>query len=117
MVFHHGMWHAGQPNPGARDRWMHKTRLNPTVPQVRLWNTADLDELHNEPTDHMFATMAPDSVAHMFRVNHPWMGVTESRNEQVQRARLWRYLTGDEDYDVDHYLTRLEGRERLLEEA
>lgn len=117
VVFHHGMWHAGQPNPGGGDRWMHKTRLNPTVPQVRLWNTADLADLHNEPDDHMFATMAPDSVAHMFRTVHPWMGVTESRNEQVQRARLWRYLTGDESYDVDHYLTRLEGRARLLEQG
>jgi hypothetical protein len=37
------------------------------------------------------------------------MSVTDHRNEQVQRALLWRYLTGDDDYDVDHYLTRLEG--------
>jgi hypothetical protein len=35
----------------------------------------------------------------------------------VQRARLWRYLTGDETYDVDHYLTRLEGRAALLADA
>jgi len=108
MVFHHGMWHAGQPNPGTGDRWMHKVRLNPTKPQVRLWDTADLDELHNLPTDHVFATMAPDSVAHTFRRQHRWQSVNASRNEQIQRARLWRYLTGDDDYDVDHYLTRLE---------
>ncbi|MGI9600999.1 MAG: phytanoyl-CoA dioxygenase family protein, partial [Acidimicrobiales bacterium] len=34
LVFHHGMWHAGQPNAGSSDRWMHKVRLNPTRPQV-----------------------------------------------------------------------------------
>ena len=113
LVFHHGMWHAGQPNPGAGDRWMHKVRLNPSVPQVRHWNTGDLDELHNDPSDHLFARMAEDSVAHTFRTWHPWQGVTEYRNEQIQRARVWRYLTGDERYDVDHYLTRLEGREAL----
>ena len=31
FVFHHGLWHAGQPNPGAGDRWMHKVRLNPSL--------------------------------------------------------------------------------------
>jgi hypothetical protein len=114
LVFHHGMWHAGQPNPGGTDRWMHKVRLNPTVPQVRLWDTADLDELHNPPSDHIFARMMPDSVAQVLRTWQPWLGVTEYRNEQLQRALLWRYLTGDDHYDVDHYLTRLAGRTALV---
>lgn len=115
VVFHHGMWHAGQPNAGTTDRWMHKTRLNPSAPQVRRWNTVDLDELQNAPTDHLFARMQADSVAHRFRTVHPWHGVTESRNEQIQRARLWRYLTGDDTYDVDYYLTRVERRDGLVE--
>lgn len=115
VVCHHGLWHSGQPNPGPNDRWMHKTRLNPSTPQVRRWDTTDLDELHNAPTDHLFATMQADSVAHTFRTQHPWHSVNESRNEQIQRARLWRYLTGDDTYDVDHYLTRIEGRDALVE--
>ncbi len=114
VVFHHGLWHAGQANPGDGDRWMHKVRLNPTVPQVRLWNTDDLPELQNPPSDHIFARILPDSVAQIFRTMHPWMSITDYRNEQVQRAKLWRYLTGDETYDVDHYLTRLEGRAELV---
>jgi hypothetical protein len=115
VVFHHGLWHAGQPNPGDRDRWMHKVRLNPTVPQTRWWNTSDLDELHNPPNDHVFARMLPDSVASIFRTMHPWTSVTDSRNEQVQRTRLWRYLTGDDRYDNDHYLTRIEQRAALVD--
>ena len=114
VVFHHGLWHAGQPNPGEGHRWMHKVRLNPTVAQVRLWNTDDLTDLQNPPSDHIFARILPDSVAQIFRTWHPWMSVTDYRNEQVQRARLWRYLTGDDTYDVDHYLTRLEGRAALV---
>lgn len=114
VVFHHGLWHAGQPNPGGGDRWMHKVRLNPRVAQVRLWNTSDLDDLQNPPSDHIFARIMPDSVAQVFRGMQPWMGITDYRNEQVQRARLWRYLTGDDTYDVDHYLTRLEGRAALV---
>ena len=93
---------------------MHKVRLNPTVPQVRHWNTEDLDELHNPPSDHIFARIMPDSVAQILRTMQSWMSVTEYRNEQVQRSKLWRYLTGDETYDVDHYLTRLEGRAALV---
>ena len=40
---------------------MHKVRLNPTVPQVQLWNTADLDDLHAPPSDHVFARRGSDS--------------------------------------------------------
>ena len=109
FVFHHGLWHAGQPNPGP-DRWMHKIRLNPTEPQVRLWNDADFDDLQSSPTDHVFARMQHGTVGDVFRTVHPWMSLTDHRNAQLQRARLWRHLTGDTDFDVDYYLTRLEQR-------
>jgi hypothetical protein len=110
FVFHHGLWHAGQPNPGSTSRWMHKIRLNPTEPQVRLWNTDDLDEVQSPATDHIFARMQPGSVAETFRVWQPWMSVTDYRNTQLQRALLWRHLTGDDAFDVDYYLTRVEHR-------
>lgn len=115
LVFHHGLWHAGQPHHGDTDRWMHKVRLNPTSPQVLGWNTHDLAELHNPPSDHVFATMAEDSVAQTFRTWQPWHGVTDYRHDQTQRAKLWRYLTDDPNYDVDFYLGRLEGRSRATE--
>ena len=114
FVFHHGLWHAGQPNAGAADRWLYKIRLNPTEAQVRTWNTSDLDEVQNPPSDHVFARMQPGSVAETFRTWHPWMGITDHRNAQMQRALLWRYLTGDDRYDVDFYHTRLEGRAGLV---
>lgn len=114
LVFHHGLWHAGQPNPSERTRWMYKIRLNPRVPQVRQWNTADLDAVHNDATDHCFATMRFDSVAQVLRQMQPWQQGHEARYELVQRARLWRYLSGDARYDVDYYLTRLEQRAALV---
>jgi hypothetical protein len=109
FVFHHGLWHAGQPNPGP-DRWMHKVRLNPTEPQVRLWNTNDFDKLQSPRTDHFFARMQSGGVAEILRSMPPWMGVTEYRNAQIQRSLLWRYLSGDDSFDVDYYLTRMEQR-------
>ncbi len=108
LVFHHGLWHAGRPNPGVRNRWMYKIRLNPRVEQCRLWNTDDLDRVHNDFRDHTFARKRRDSVGEVLRTMHPWQRGHEARYELVQRTRLWRHLTGDPVYDVDYYLTRRE---------
>lgn len=113
MVFHHALWHAGQPNPGDRDRWMYKIRLNPTVPQVRLWNLDDFDAVHNDARDHVFATSRTDSVAAILRRPARWEGTDDSRYDLMERARLWRYLSGDESFDADYYLTRHEQRSGL----
>lgn len=108
LVFHHGLWHAGDDNPSGDDRWMYKIRLNPTVPQVRLWDTTDFDTLHNDPSDHVFAVSRNDSVAAILRTRQPWQGEEMFRYDLVERARLWRYLSDDPTFDADHYLTRLD---------
>ncbi|MDG2307527.1 MAG: phytanoyl-CoA dioxygenase family protein [Candidatus Binatia bacterium] len=113
VVFHQGLWHAGQPNASDRRRWMYKIRLNATEPQRRLWNTDDLKALQNGPDDHIFARFADDSVAKQLRHVEPWCDNADYRLEQVQRTQLWRYLTGDETFDVDYYLTRIDRHRRL----
>jgi hypothetical protein len=113
VIFHQGLWHAGAPNSGTRDRVMGKLRLNPTQRQLRLWDTSDLDA-RNRSDDHMFARMEPSSVAAALRGSERWYEPSTHRLETVQRARLWRYLTGDEGFDVDWYLTRTERRAALV---
>lgn len=108
LVFHHGLWHAGDDNPSDDDRWMYKIRLNPTVPQVRLWNTADFEAVHNDPSDHVFATSRNDSVAAILRSRQPWQGEAAFRYDLVERVKLWRHISDDHAFDADHYLTRLE---------
>lgn len=117
LVFHHGLWHAGQANPSDQRRWMYKIRLNPTERQLRLWDTTDLESMQNGPDDHLFAQFANDSVAHVLRHTEKWCDNADYRLEQTQRARLWRYLTGDEAFDVDYYLTRIERHRRLESDA
>lgn len=114
VIFHQGLWHAGAPNHGDHDRVMGKLRLNPTRPQVRLWDTSDL-EPRNRADDHMFARMDPGMVAAELRRSELWYEPSVHRLETVQRARLWRYLTGDEAFDVDWYLTRTERRASLVQ--
>ena len=113
MVFHHGLWHRGMPNPGKDQRVMYKIRLNPRVSQVKRWNTDDFERVQNDASDHTFALMRLDSVAQIFRTMQPWQKGHEARYEQMQRARLWRYLSDDPDFDVDYYHTRIEQRARL----
>lgn len=108
MVFHHGLWHAGQDNPSDIDRWMYKIRLGPDRPQRLLWNTSDFEAMHNDATDHVFAKSRTDSVAAILRSTPPWMGTDEARYELVQRSEFWRYLTGDDTFDADYYLQRHE---------
>ena len=44
LFVHHAIWHAGGRNDSDRRRVMYKLRLNPTVRQLRLWNTDDIDD-------------------------------------------------------------------------
>jgi hypothetical protein len=97
LVCHHGLWHCGQPNLTDQPRTMLKIRLGPAAPQVRRWDVGDA---------------ADPEVIRRLRFEHPWMGSAEARLEIVNRIKLWRHLTGDEQFDVDHWLTRMQGGER-----
>jgi hypothetical protein len=112
-VFHQGMWHRGRANAGADERWAYKIRLNPTQPQVRHWNLDDFDEIHGARHDHLFANYESETAAGLFRQHEPWHESATGRLETVQRSRLWRYLTGDDKFDSDWYLTRTEQRESV----
>lgn len=91
-VAHHGIWHCAQPNHTDTMRYMFKLRLNPTVRQLLLWNTDDLKD--------------PEIDSILFR-NHRWYG-NDDRLEYAQRIKFWRFLIGDESFDSNYWLTRIE---------
>jgi hypothetical protein len=74
---------------------MFKTRFNPTVPQVRLWDTADL--------------AAPAVTAELGR-SFPWYEHATGRLEIHNRVRLWRAMTADPAFDIDYWATRVSNR-------
>lgn len=92
LAVHHGIWHCGQPNRTDRRRFAFKLRLNPTVRQVRLWNTEDIDD---------------PSIPQILNSKHKWYG-NEGRIEVVNRIKFWRFLTGNDRFDVLHLLSRIE---------
>lgn len=112
VIFHQGLWHAGAPNHSQTLRVMGKLRLNPSVPQVRLWNTSDLAE-RTDQTDHVFASARHGTTGALLRGAEPWYEPAAHRLELVQRAKLWRFLTADPSFDIDWYLTRTEQRTRI----
>src|SRR4051812_21334789 len=99
VFLHHGIWHGGRRNDSPIDRYMFKIRFNPTVRQVRLWDTDDLYD---------------DAVAHELGQYFPWYENATGRLEIYNRVKLWQALTGDDTYDPDYWVTRVSNRPRRV---
>jgi len=109
LVLHHGIWHCGRRNQTDRVRYMFKVRLNPVVRQLRLWNTDDLDESVGQHQP-IFAGYKPGEtdIQYILSQREPWFEDATGRLEIVNRVKMWRFLTGDDNFDVHYWLTRLE---------
>lgn len=102
VLLHHGIWHSGRRNDTAHRRSLYKLRLNPTVPQVRLWDACDLHE---------------PAVTAELGTYFPWYEQATARLEIYNRVLLWRALTGDESFDVEYWVTRVSNRLTLRKPA
>ncbi|WP_135552492.1 phytanoyl-CoA dioxygenase family protein [Paenibacillus cymbidii] len=92
---HHGIWHCAQPNYTDATRYVFKLRLRPGQEQRGLFNT----DGYKEPEVEQYIRRSG---------HHLWAG-DESRVNQIQIAKFWRYLTGDDRVDVsfEGALTRM----------
>jgi hypothetical protein len=95
VFLHHGIWHGGRRNDSDVDRYMFKIRFNPTVRQLRLWNTDDLYD---------------PAVAAELDTRFPWYENATGRLEIYNRVLLWRALIGDDSYDPGYWVTRVTNR-------
>jgi hypothetical protein len=82
---HHGIWHCAQPNFTDRTRYVFKLRLRPGQEQRNLFNTEGYD--------------SPEVLNIIRGAHRKWQG-EEARIEQVQRAKLWRYVCGNDSVDA-----------------
>ncbi len=108
LALHHGIWHCGRQNKTNRRRYMFKLRLNPAVRQLRLWNTDDLDENYRAHQEIFTGAREADNVQNILSKLEPWFEAASGRLEIVNRIKLWRFLTGDENFDVHYWMSRLE---------
>ncbi|SFM05884.1 Phytanoyl-CoA dioxygenase (PhyH) [Paenibacillus sp. 1_12] len=91
---HHGIWHCAQPNHTDETRYVFKLRLRPGQEQRSLFNTDGYNS---------------DEVRDVFKkAYHPWCG-DEARVNQIQTAKFWRFLCGDDKIDTsfEGALTRM----------
>lgn len=110
LLLHHGIWHGGGSNRSEHERYMLKIRFCPQERQKRLWDTSDLqaDHYQQRPTFWVDPKRKPDPVQHILMQPEPWFEYDTGRLEFLNRIRFWRYLLGDESFDADYWLTRLE---------
>lgn len=92
-VWNTRVWHGARSNHTNRERYMFKLRLNPTQSQAGHFDTSDL----NDP-----------EIKRILNKNHGWEG-NEYRYEVMRRVKLWRFLSGQPDYDLgERYRRRIE---------
>lgn len=93
-LMHHGIWHCAQPNFTDTTRYMFKLRLRPGQEQRNLFNTDGYDD--------------PEVRTILNRGYKPWQG-DQDRADHVTRAKLWRYVVGNDSIDVsfEGALTRM----------
>lgn len=99
LALHHGLWHCGRRSFGDAPRYMFKIRVNPSVPQVRLWDTTDLED-----------PGVAEEVRTILARPEPWFEGATARLEQVQRAALFRRMSGDSSFQLEYWLGRLENQ-------
>lgn len=108
LVLHHGIWHCGRQNQTDRRRYMFKVRLNPAERQLRLWNTDDLDDSYKAHREIFAGKHNEGDIQTILSKREPWFEAASGRLEVVNRIKQWRFITGDDNFDVDYWLTRLE---------
>jgi hypothetical protein len=93
IVWDTRLWHAARSNRTDKTRYMFKLRLNPSVPQIRLFDTTDLDH--------------PDIVRNLSKIQ-PFFG-NDARYELMQRVLRWRYISDQPTFDLsERFLRRIE---------
>jgi hypothetical protein len=110
LFMHMGIWHGGGLNLSEKVRYMFKIRMCPSQRQKRLWDTSDLydDHLEQRPIFWTGKKNDTDGVAEILTRPEPWFEFDTGRLEYINRILFWRYLLGDDSFDADYWLTRIE---------
>ena len=112
LFLHSGIWHGGGVNHSDRTRTMFKIRMNPSVPQVGLWDTASWDRAPGQRPIFFTRSPQPESVESILTTPELWFEQDTGRLEFINRIKLWRHLSGDPTYDADYWMSRLENPAR-----
>ena len=107
MLFHMGLWHGAGLNQSDRLRYMFKIRLCPTKRQLRLCDDSAPISTQPRPIFWDSGNQAED-LNSILTTPEPWFEADTSRLEYINRIRFWRYISGDQQFDADYWVTRVE---------
>ena len=109
LFLHMGIWHGGGLNLSDRMRYMFKIRINPSQRQTKLWDTSDLTHEHYDQRPIFWTGgQQGDEIHQILMKPAPWFEADTGRLELINRVKFWRYLLGDQEFDADYWLTRVE---------
>ncbi len=92
-VWNTRVWHGARSNHTDQDRYMYKLRLNPSQPQVRNFDTSDIDD---------------PKIGSILSKGHGWEG-NDMRYEIMKRVQMWRYVSDQPDFDIgERFMRRIE---------
>jgi hypothetical protein len=118
LFLHHGLWHGGGVNLSEQTRTMFKIRMHASGSQSRRWDVSDLPEkTARRPIFLTKSAPAAGSIETILTTPELWFEQDTGRLELVYRISLWRYLTQDQTYDADYWLTRLENEHDMEAET
>ena len=110
IIMHHGIWHGGGRNESNNPRLMFKLRIQPTVKQILLWDTDDLTEDRikswNRPIFGATKSEESDPIPQTLTYKNEYYD-NDDRLYYINRIKLWRYILGNPEIDVDYWLTRI----------
>ncbi len=108
MFFHMGLWHGGGLNRSESLRYMFKIRLCPTRRQERLWDTSSAQNAESRPIFWTSGQADPEHLYSILTRPEKWFEADTGRLEFINRVRFWRYISGDDNFDADYWVTRIE---------
>jgi hypothetical protein len=108
LIVHSGIWHGGGLNLSDQTRTMFKIRINPGQSQTAQFDLSTLVPQTAQRPIFYVKGPQPHSVEAILMTPEPWHENDTGRLEFINRIKLWRYITGDDTYDADYWMTRLE---------
>ena len=110
MIFHMGLWHGGGLNQSDKLRYLFKIRLCPKRRQLRLWEEGQIKN-ETEPQRPIFWTDGKKQEDHLFSIltkPETWFDMDSGILEYLNTIWFWRYISGDDNFDADYWVTRVE---------
>lgn len=110
IIFHMNLWHGAGVNNSDQIRHLFKVRLSPIKKQQLLWTNGKInyEDENQQPIYWTNGKKVSRNIRSILCEPEPWFENDTGRLEYINRIKFWRYITGDNNFDANYWLTRIE---------